>query len=76
MAITAKITSKNQTTIPQKIRAALQVGPGDSIAWEIASDGTASVRRTEPLDARYLEALEGTLSEWSGDADETAYRDL
>jgi AbrB family looped-hinge helix DNA binding protein len=76
MTITAKITSKNQTTIPQEIREALQVGPGDSIAWNITGDGTVCVRRIEPLDASYLKALEGTLGEWSGVADEKAYHDL
>jgi AbrB family looped-hinge helix DNA binding protein len=72
----AKITSKGQTTIPQDIRAALHVGPGDLIAWEVAEDGTARVRRVQPLDIEYLRAVEGTLSEWAGEADEEAYRGL
>ena len=72
----AKITAKGQTTIPQDVRAALHVAPGDLIAWEIGSDGTAIVRRVQPLDIEYLRALEGTLLEWSGSADEEAYRDL
>ncbi len=76
MAAIAKITSKGQTTIPQDIRAALHIGAGDLIAWEIAEDGTARVRRVQPLDIEYLRAVEGTLSEWSGEADEEAYRDL
>lgn len=72
----AKITSKGQTTIPQEIRAAMQVGPGDMIAWELDKDGSARVRRVEPVDLPYLCALEGILSEWAGVADEDAYRDL
>lgn len=76
MTVIAKITSKGQTTIPQEIRAALQVGPGDLIAWELADDGSARVRRVQPLDLEYLRALEGTLSEWGSAADEEAYRDL
>ena len=72
----AKITAKGQTTIPQNVRAALHVAPGDLVAWEVGADGTAIVRRVQPLDLDYLRALEGTLSEWLGEADEEAYRDL
>jgi hypothetical protein len=46
------------------IRAALRVAPGDLIAWEIGADGTATVRRVQPVDIEYLRAVEGTLSEW------------
>lgn len=76
MVAVAKITAKGQTTIPQDVRAALHVAPGDYIAWEVSADGTATVRRVQPLDLDYLRAVEGTLSEWSGEADEAAYRDL
>lgn len=72
----AKITAKGQTTIPQDVRAALHVAPGDLIAWEVLPDGTATVRRVQPMDLEYLRAVEGTLSEWAGSADEEAYRDL
>ncbi len=76
MLAVAKITAKGQTTIPQDVRAALHVTAGDLIAWEVGADGTATVRRVQPLDIDYLRALEGTLSEWSGSADEEAYREL
>lgn len=76
MAAIAKITIKGQTTIPADVRAALKVGPGDLIAWEIEPDGSARVRRVAPLDLEYLKAVEGTLSEWASAADEEAYRDL
>ena len=76
MTAIAKITAKGQTTIPQDIRAALHVRPGDLIAWEMAEDGSARVRRVQPLDIGYLRAVEGTLSEWAGEADEEAYRGL
>jgi bifunctional DNA-binding transcriptional regulator/antitoxin component of YhaV-PrlF toxin-antitoxin module len=67
---------QRQTTIPQGVRAALRVSAGDLIAWEVGADGTATVRRVLPLDIEYLRAVEGTLSEWSGSADEEAYRGL
>ncbi|MGL1832057.1 AbrB/MazE/SpoVT family DNA-binding domain-containing protein [Rhodocyclaceae bacterium SMB388] len=72
----AKITVKGQTTIPQEVRAALKVAPGDLLAWEVDEQGTATVRRVEPLDIDYLRAVEATLGEWAGAADEEAYRDL
>jgi bifunctional DNA-binding transcriptional regulator/antitoxin component of YhaV-PrlF toxin-antitoxin module len=76
MLAVAKITSKGQTTIPQEVRTALKVAPGDLIAWEFGADATATVRRIQPMDLEYLGAVEGTLSEWSGAADEEAYRGL
>ena len=76
MLAIAKITAKGQTTIPQNVRAALHVAPGDLISWELGADGTATVRRVQPLDIEYLRALQGTLSEWSSQADEDAYREL
>ena len=76
MHAVAKITAKGQTTIPQGVRAALHVGPGDLIAWEVGADGTATVRRVQPIDADYLRAVEGTLSEWDSAADDEAYRGL
>ena len=69
-------TAKGQTTIPGNVRAALHVAPGDLIAWEVSAEGTATVRRVQPLDIEYLRAIEGTLSEWASDADEEAYREL
>ncbi len=72
----AKITSKGQTTVPAAVRAALHVGPGDLIAWDIQPDGSARVRRVEPLDLEYLRAVQATLAEWGGAADEEAYREL
>jgi len=76
MAAVAKITAKGQTTIPRDIRAALHVKPGDLITWEVGADGTAIVRRVQPLDVDYLRAVEATLSEWDSTADEKAYGEL
>lgn len=76
MLAIAKITAKGQTTIPQDVRTALHIAPGDLIVWELGDDGTATVRRVQPLDIEYLRALQGTLSEWSSQADEEAYSEL
>jgi AbrB family looped-hinge helix DNA binding protein len=72
----ARVTSKGQTTIPQSVRAALRLQPGDLIAWEVGPDGRATVRRVEPMDLEYLRAVEATLGEWAGAADEEACRGL
>jgi len=76
MLAVAKITTKGQTTIPQAVRVALHVAPGDLIAWEVGSDGTATVRRVQPMDIEYLRAVEGTFTEWGSAEDDDAYRDL
>lgn len=76
MIAVAKVTTKGQTTIPADIRAALHVGPGDLIAWEVQGDGSARIRRVQPLDLEYLKAVQGTLSEWASPADEEAYGGL
>jgi len=76
MLAVARITAKGQTTIPRDIRNALHVAAGDLIAWELSADGTATVRRIQPLDIEYLRAVESTLTEWAGAADDEAYNDL
>lgn len=76
MLAVAKITAKGQTTIPQVVRTALHVVPGDLIIWSVDANGIATVRRVQPLDIDYLRAVEGTLSEWAAAADQAAYHDL
>lgn len=76
MTAIAKITAKGQTTVPQEIRALLDIKPGDLIAWEPTGNGCVQVRRVQPLDVDYLRAVEGTLTEWASAADEDAYGEL
>lgn len=75
MSITSKLTSKAQTTIPQKVRERLGLRPGDSLVYEIEADGVR-LRRLAPLDLAYLRSLETTLSEWDSPEDDAAYGDL
>lgn len=77
-AISSKLTTKCQATIPALVREALGVGPGDRIAFEIdEGEGGVTLRKARPLDLAYAEALEGTLAdEWLSPEDEEAYRDL
>lgn len=76
MLAISKLTAEGQTTIPPNVRAALMILPGDLVAWELCSDGSATLRRVLPIDIEYLRAVEGALGEWVGAADEAAYRDL
>lgn len=76
MTAITKVTAKVQTTIPQEIRAALKVKPGDLLAWDIAANGHVEVRRVQKADVEYLRKVEGTLNEWNALEDEEAYRDL
>ena len=76
MPAISKITAKGQTTVPQEIRTALKSKPGDLIAWDIAPDGRVAVRRINPVDVEYLQAVQGTLSEWRTAEDEKAYGKL
>jgi antitoxin PrlF len=72
---TSRLTSKYQATIPEKVRKALSLGAGDAIAFDI-EDHQVLVRKAQPLDLAFAQALEGTLHEWASAADEEAYRDL
>ena len=57
MTAIGKTTAKGQTTIPQDIRAALGVGPGDLLAWEVIADG--SIHIYAPLRGRALAGASG-----------------
>lgn len=73
--ITSRITSKAQTTVPQEVRKALGVEPGDVLAYEIEA-GRVIVRKLQPIERQFLRALQETLSEWNSPADAEAYDDL
>ncbi|MCX5934935.1 MAG: AbrB/MazE/SpoVT family DNA-binding domain-containing protein [Pseudanabaena sp. LacPavin_0818_WC45_MAG_42_6] len=74
-ALVSKVTSKFQTTIPQSIRDVMGISQGDAVVFEI-EEGRVFIKRLQPLDLDYLNAVSGTLSEWLSPEDEEAYRDL
>jgi AbrB family looped-hinge helix DNA binding protein len=55
----AKITSKNQLTLPAGISALLHVGPGDELRFAVEEDGTVTIappsvrERLKPLIGRW-----------------------
>jgi antitoxin PrlF len=71
--IVSKLTTKSQTTIPQSVRRALQIGPGDEIEYEIVEGHVVltKVRVGGKTDDPFR-----TFNEWSTEADEEAYADL
>lgn len=71
--ILSKLTSKSQTTIPQSVRRALQLNPGDELEYEIV-DG--SVILTKARSGGKTDNPFRTFHEWSSEADEEAYADL
>lgn len=73
--LVSKVTSKFQTTIPQTIRDLMGISQGDAVVFEI-EEGRVFIKRLQSLDLEYLNAVSGTLSEWSSLEDEEAYRDL
>ena len=75
MQVVSKLTSKYQATIPASVREALGIKQGDSIAFDYDASGVR-LRRAQPIDLIYAQALPATLEEWYSAADEMAYREL
>jgi antitoxin PrlF len=71
--ITSKLTSKAQTTIPQPVRAALQLEPGDEVTYEI--DGERVILTKTKRGAKVEDPVR-TFDEWSSEADTRAYAKL
>lgn len=71
--IISKLTTKAQTTIPQAVRTALGLNPGDAISYQIEG-GRAVLMRYEPRPS--VDDPFGTFCEWDSDADCEAYKDL
>ncbi len=72
---TSKLTRKYQATIPAPVRAALKLQAGDAIAFDIQKGGIR-LRKARAADRQWAKGVQATLTEWSGKADERAYRDL
>ena len=72
--ITSKLTSKDQTTIPQPVRAALALREGDEISYLIEDGRVVMTKAANSVgrgDDPFL-----TFSEWDSEADRRAYGDL
>jgi len=72
---TSKLTKKYQATIPEPVRKLLHLQAGDAIAFDIENNDI-HLRKARPIDLVFAQSLEGTLTEWTSEADEKAYHDL
>jgi len=69
--ITSKLTTKAQTTLPQPVRRALKLHPGDEVRYEIEADRVILTRVETRADDPFA-----TFSEWDSDEDRRAYAEL
>ena len=75
MLQTSRLTTKYQATVPTSVRKVLQLKAGDLVGFEIEGN-EVRLRRATPLDVAFTQALEGTLTEWSSEQDDQAFKDL
>jgi AbrB family looped-hinge helix DNA binding protein len=73
--VISKLTSKYQATIPEAVRRVMGLRAGDVIAFDVEGN-EIRIRKASPVDLAFAQALEATLTEWSSEADEDAYREL
>ncbi len=74
--ITSKLTSKAQTTIPQAVRTALGVKPGDEIAYAIADGQVLLTKAVKPGRGEPFEDPFAFFGEWDTPEDDEAFGDL
>ena len=71
--ITSKLTTKAQTTIPQPVRRALNLHPGDDLAYVVQPNGLVILTRVAP--PAELDPF-AVFDEWASPEDEHAYASL
>ncbi len=71
--ITSKLTTKAQTTIPQPVRAALRLEPGDQLVYDIDDQ---RVILTKASSGGKTDDPFRTFREWSSEADAKGYAKL
>ncbi len=70
--ISSKLTDKAQTTIPQAVRKALDLIPGDELAYEIDGDRVIITKAgAEPAEDPFA-----LFTEWAGEIDSKDYADF
>jgi len=70
-----KLSKKGQITVPKEVRDALHAKPGDILIYEVEGNRVL-LRKMEPFDVAFHDALSGTLTEWADPKDDEAFRDL
>lgn len=69
------LTQKGQATIPAEIRHELGLLVGDKIEFKILN-GQVVLKKMQPFDFEYHQALGTQLSEWNSKEDNDAYNSL
>jgi bifunctional DNA-binding transcriptional regulator/antitoxin component of YhaV-PrlF toxin-antitoxin module len=64
-----------KATIPEAVRRVMGLRAGDVIAFDVEGN-EIRIRKASPVDLAFVQALETTLTEWTSEADEDAYREL
>ena len=75
MSLTPKLSSKFQATVPEQVRHALQLRPGDLIGFD-AQGNVARLRRASSFDLAFAQGVESALAEWSSAQDDAACKNL
>lgn len=70
--LTSKLTTKAQTTLPQPVRRALHLRPGDQVRYEIEGERVVLTK----VGAASADDPFATFGQWSSEEDEKAYADL
>ncbi len=71
----SQLSTEGQITVPKEIQDLLSLKPGDLITYEV-QEGAVILKRVEPFDAAFHQALSATLDEWNSPEDDEAFRDL
>lgn len=71
----SRLTKKYQATIPDPVRQLLHLSAGDTVAFDIKG-GEVHLRKAQPMDLAFAQAVQETMGEWLSKEDEEAYRDL
>ncbi len=73
--LSSSITQKGQATIPAKVRQYLHLHRGDKLEFDIENK-RVFIKKLEPFDYAYHQALTNTLSEWNSQEDDDDYKNL
>jgi antitoxin PrlF len=66
----SKLSVEGRTVIPRAVRDQLKLKPGDTLRYRAAGDGILLDKASKTIDAFAV------FSEWTSEADESAYADL
>jgi len=69
--ITSRISSKAQTTLPRAVRAALGVGGGDDLVYEIKGRSVVLTKAATAVEDPFA-----VFEEWASEEDAQAFADL